>query len=112
MALSYICWAFVRVLENLIGSFDMVPNRNLWNMGPHHLYGLMTTGINTLLVFRRSVYICSPVNEVWLYRSQCPSRASFFFSFSIKYAAAVADLFSDAALIFEGEMWPLGDVIV
>ena len=103
MALSYICWAFVHVLKNLIGSFDMVPNRNLWNMGPHHLYGLMTTGINTLLVFRRSSSICSLAKEVWLYEPQCLSQVSFLFSFSIKFAAAVADLFIDVALIFEGE---------
>ena len=41
---------------------------------------------------------------MWLHGSQCPSRASFFYSFSIKYAVAVVDLFREAALFFEGEI--------
>ena len=57
-------------LEKMIGSAEMMPNRNLWNMGPHRPYGLMTTGIKTLLVFSISSLICSPVKEVWLYGSQ------------------------------------------
>ena len=92
-----------RLEKKMIGSSDMVPNRNLWNTGPHRPYGLTTTGINILLVFIRSLSICSPVKEVWLYGSQCPSRASF--SFSIECAAAVANLFIDARLIFEQVRW-------
>ena len=56
--------------------------------------------------------IFSPLKEAWLNESQCLSRASFFFSFSIKCAAAVADLFSDTVFISEGKRWPLGGVIV
>ena len=112
MALSYICWAFGHVLKQIIGSSDMVPNRNLWNMVPHHPYGLMTTGIKTLVISRRLSSICSLVKEVWLYGLQCPSQARCFFFFSIKYTVSVVDLFIDAALLFEGERWPLGDKIV
>ena len=36
----------------------------------------------------------------------------FFFSYSIKCAAAVADFFIDAAFNLEGKRCPLGDVIV
>ena len=37
---------------------------------------------------------------------------TFFFSFLIKCAAAVANFFIDAAFNLEGERCPLGDVIV